>query len=77
MNFIFGNVNMRSYLTAHKSITMHTERNHLTAWKEDFDSNPLSTQLVKHLNLKEDNLQGSSSLSWYQSLLISHAKNWP
>lgn len=54
---------MHSCVTAHKSITTHTERSHLTAWKEDFDGNPLSTQLVKHLNFKEDILQGSSSLS--------------
>lgn len=46
---------------------MHTERSHLTAWKDDFDGNPLSTQLVaKHLNFKEDILQGE-----FQPLLIS------
>lgn len=46
---------------------MHTERSHLTAWKDDFDGNPLSTQLVaKHLNIKEDILQGE-----FQPLLIS------
>lgn len=45
---------------------MHTERSHLTAWKDDFDGNPLSTQLAKHLSFKQNILQGE-----FQPLLIS------